>query len=276
VKITAVMITALSLGLVACTTVKTPSDPVDPLEPINRQIFQFNLDVDKVFLQPVATTYVKVVPGAIRLGVHNFLNNIDDIPVIVNDVLQVNPMQTLSDGWRFTINTLFGALGLVDVASELGLKKHTQSFGLTMARWGWRTSAYIMVPIFGPYTVRDLLGSQADYFAFSVYRYVPWRYRLPLLAIDGLDYRADLLGLEAVLQQVAVDPYLFVRAGYLAKQRNLMQHNDQTALEGKTMAQSVHSTPPQHSTAQPDNHVVPTSDPDDDILNNLDNDLVNQ
>jgi phospholipid-binding lipoprotein MlaA len=222
------------MGLTACAHTNVPSNPIDPFEPINRQIFQFNMDVDKVFFKPIATAYQKVTPWPIRVGIYNFFENLDVIPNFINDVLQVNPLQAMSDGWRFAINTAFGIGGLVDVATPLGLKKNTQNFGLTLARWGWKQSAYVVLPIYGPSTVRNAIGSELNYQFLTVFPHIKWRVRYPLLGVWALSYRTNLLGVDDMATQAAVDPYVFFRDAYLQQQQNLISQNDATGFDART------------------------------------------
>jgi phospholipid-binding lipoprotein MlaA len=147
------------------------------------------------------------------------------------------------------------------VATDVGLKRRTNNFGLTLARWGWRQSAYIVAPIFGSYTIRDLFGSQMDYFALSIYPRFPWKTRYGLVVLAAISYRENLLGLEDVVNQAALDPYVFFRDAYLQKQQVLIQQNDATALEGHGQIAVANQSSPNR---------VSSSDPDVDILNSLD------
>lgn len=129
-----------------CATVQRPN----PLEPMNRKIFAFNEDVDKVILKPAATAYQAVVQSVVRTGVTNFFSNISDPWSAVNLILQGRVTEGLSDIARFGTNTVVGVLGLVDFASDWGLPHHGEDFGQTLGVWGVPTGAYLVLPLPGP------------------------------------------------------------------------------------------------------------------------------
>jgi phospholipid-binding lipoprotein MlaA len=198
---------------------KAPEAQQDSLEFFNRSMFQFNDLVDCYIAKPVAIIYNLIIPRPLNQGIHNFFLNIETIPTIANDILQLNLYQTLNDAWRLVINTTIGIGGLFDVASRLGLPYYKNDFGLTLAFWGYEDSTYIVLPFWGPRTVRDgIIGLPVDYYAFSIYPYIrPYRARYGLYALSVVDARAQLLQFQPVIEEVAVDKYVFMRNAYLQR-----------------------------------------------------------
>ncbi len=195
------------------------SNPQDPYESYNRKVFKFNRGVDKVVYRPVAVVYTTVLPTFARRGVSNFLSNVAEVPTIGNDILQANPLWALSDIGRLVINTTVGIGGLFDVATRAGLEKHDQDFGLTLARWGYTKSSYLLIPFFPPSTVRDLIGTGGDY-ATSVWTYVrPDWIGWTAYGVTLVDKRASFLDSDKLVDQ-AFDPYIFVRDAYLQNRQH--------------------------------------------------------
>ena len=138
--------------------------------------------------------------------------NLGTVTVIANDILQLNIHQAANDIWRLGINTTIGIGGLFDVATRIKLPLYHNDFGLTMAKWGYKNSTYLVLPFFGPNTIRDGLGIPVDYFAFSVYPYIqPESRRYEVYGLSIVDKRAQLLKYEEVIDEAAVDRYVFVR-----------------------------------------------------------------
>lgn len=206
------------LSLIGCvpTEIVAPHHD-DPLEPINRQIFKFNLIIDRVIFRPVATVYDTIVPGPVAHRVGDFFDNLDDLTNIANNTLQLKFYDAWSDVWRFAFNTTFGVLGLFDVATCAGLPKHHQDFGLTLAYWGVSRSAYIMMPFFGPTTIRDGIGWFVDWNYLSIWGYLrPDRVRYSLYAVRLVHKRACLLPADKLIDD-SLDPYVFVRDAYVQR-----------------------------------------------------------
>lgn len=198
----------------------------DPFECINRVFFKFNDIMDTYILKPVCEVYDKIIPKPLAKGFTNFFNNIDTVPTILNDLLQGNFYQATSDTWRLAFNSTVGLLGFIDVASCIGLEPNSEDFGLTMAQWGWKDSYYIVVPFFGPSTIRDAAGWPVNYYFLSVYPYIRSandRYKLYLLSL--IVRRSELLHYESLLQQVAIDKYVFMRDAYLQHRNYLIDRN---------------------------------------------------
>lgn len=205
-----------------------PSNPKDPYEPFNRVMFKFNDFLDTYIVKPIATIYNNVTPKLLRQGLSNFYLNIDTIPTIFNDVLQGNFYQAANDVWRLGINSTVGLLGFIDVGSRIGLEPNTEDFGLTLARWGWANSNYLVLPFIGPMTVRDTVGFPVNYYYLSIYpRVEPDSARYVLYGAGILVRRADLLRFENVMQQAALDKYVFIRDAYLQRRHYLIERNKQ-------------------------------------------------
>ncbi|HEU0195643.1 MAG TPA: VacJ family lipoprotein [Nevskiaceae bacterium] len=193
-----------------------PTDPADPLENLNRKVYSFNTEADKLVLKPVAQGYVDVVPVLAREGVTNFFANLDYPTVIVNDLLQAKFLQGGQDLLRFIVNSSYGIGGLVDVASNIGLPSHDEDFGLTLGHWGVGPGWFLMIPFVGPSDNRDTVGRVADIFTTPTY-YLPRGYDLPKYGVSALEVvnlRANLLGTESLLA-AQFDPYIFIRTAYL-------------------------------------------------------------
>lgn len=205
--------------LAGCATVARPN-PNDPLESYNRSMTNFNDKVDAIVFKPVATVYREVTPAPVRTGVRNFFANISDVWSFVNNVLQLRPEAAGSSFMRVNVNTVFGLGGLLDVASELGIDRYKQDFGLTLGRWGVGTGPYLVLPILGPSTLRDTLALPVD-MRGNVVRYVdPVSARNSLYALRVVDVRANLLRAGSVLDSAALDKYSFTRDVFLQVRGN--------------------------------------------------------
>lgn len=188
----------------------------DPLEKFNRAMFTFNDTVDTYLIKPVAKGYNVIMPKPLNQGVHNFFNNLGELPTIANDLLQFNFYQMFKDFSRLVINSTMGVGGLFDVATRMNLPYFQNDFGLTMAAWGYQNSDYLVLPLMGPNTIRDGFAIPVDYFGFSVYPYVhPQSSRYQVLALLMIDRRAHLLQFEPVLEEAAIDKYVFMRNAYM-------------------------------------------------------------
>ena len=205
----------LTLLLAGCATQPNAKrDPRDPFEGFNRASYKFNDALDRAILKPTAKGYKAITPQFVETGVSNFFSNLGQTTVIVNDLLQAKFKPALSDTGRFLLNTTVGIGGLFDPASKAGLDKNDEDFGQTLGKWGVHSGPYLMVPFFGPSTVRDGFGSGVDVFSDPLH-YVErdaWRYSLD--GMNLIDARARRLSLEDTLNQT-YDKYGFIRNAYL-------------------------------------------------------------
>jgi phospholipid-binding lipoprotein MlaA len=198
----------------------------DPYEHYNRSVFAFNETMDTYVLKPVATFYNAIMPRPLNQGVHNFFLNIGNLVNIANDILQLNFYQMANDVWRLGINTTIGIGGLFDIGSRIGLMPYSNDFGLTLARWGYKESNYFVMPFWGPSTVRDTVAYPVDYYAFSIYPYIyPRTARYGLYGLGVIDRRAQLLQFQGVMDEAALDKYVFVRNAYLQRRAYQIEEN---------------------------------------------------
>ncbi len=214
----------LLLGLVLTAAVAgcASVDTRDPLEPLNRQVYAFNDDVDRKILRPVAEAYQNRVPSPVRTGVSNFFSNLGDVVVFLNDLLQLKLEQGASDGLRLAVNTVFGLGGLIDVGTPIGLPKHQEDFGQTLGAWGVGQGPYLVLPFLGPSTIRDTVGWAGDWQVSPNARVDERQTRYELLGLQVVDTRAGLLQASRVFEQAALDPYAFMRDAYFQRRRSLV------------------------------------------------------
>lgn len=201
------------LLLAGCATVERP----DPLEPVNRGVFAVNEGLDKVVLKPTATAYRAVVPSPVRTGVSNFFSNLGDPWSGVNLLLQGRVKDGLSDFGRFGTNTTVGLLGVMDVASGWGMPKHGQGFGDTLETWGVGGGAYVVLPLLGPSDLRGVAALPVDSVANAQTQLNDAGARNAVTVVQMVDRRAALLDVTRVIDDVALDKYLFVRDAYLQR-----------------------------------------------------------
>jgi phospholipid-binding lipoprotein MlaA len=199
-------------------------NPEDPYEGFNRAMFAVNEGLDKVITKPLAQAYDTVTPLPARAGIGSFFDNILELRNALNSLLQGKVADAASDLGRLAINTTVGIFGLFDVASEIGLERHEEDFGQTLAVWGYRDSAYLYWPLLGPRTVRDTGGFVVDAYTDptwgTVYKSVSARNSL--IGLRVVDTRADLLPVDSVVEEAALDKYAYVRDAYLQRRRNLI------------------------------------------------------
>ena len=209
-KIIPIMLLVLS----GCASVGVPNSK-DPMEGFNRTMFNVHEVVDGNVIKPVAQGYDYIMPDPIKIGVSNFFGNIGDIPNAINNLLQFNLKEFGTDLLRLGINTTVGILGVFDVASEAGLDKSNQDFGLTLAKWGVGDGPYLFIPLLGPSTIRDGAAKVVDYGAFNPISYVndvPVRNQITAGKI--VDKRYNLLSTDKALEEASIDKYNYVRNAY--------------------------------------------------------------
>ena len=201
----------------------TGTNPRDPYEPFNRKMFVFNDAVDRVALKPAATAYKKVLPSVVQTGVNNFFGNLSDLWTGANNLLQGKGKDGLSDFARFGLNSTLGLLGVIDIGSDVGLQKHNEDFGQTLGAWGVKSGPYLMLPVFGPSTVRDTAALPLDIKAD------PWGYKEPIYirnsgtALRAIDQRATVLDASNLMEEAALDRYEFIRDGFLQRRESRIQ-----------------------------------------------------
>jgi phospholipid-binding lipoprotein MlaA len=209
------------LFLGGCASVPN-ADPRDPWEGFNRGVYRFNEVLDEAVAKPVATAYRDTLPVPVQDRVRNFFSNIGDVVIGLNNVLQGKFTEALDDFGRVTFNTTFGLLGIHDVAADMGLEKHNEDFGQTLGWWGAEPGPYMILPIWGSSTVRDTVGFAADAYADPLFQVRPIDVRNSLTVLRLVGVRADLLEASRILEQAALDKYVFQRDAYLQRRRSLV------------------------------------------------------
>jgi phospholipid-binding lipoprotein MlaA len=182
-------------------------------------MYEVHQVVDGNVVKPIAEAYVKATPEPIRTGVSNFFGNIDDLFTGINNVLEGRGDQAGDDFGRVLLNSTFGMLGVLDLASTVGINKDKKDFGITFGKWGVPQGPYFFVPLFGPTTVRDGTGVLVRYFLGPIGYINEIPLRNSLYAIGYLDLRAQALSAESVLDTAALDRYRFLRNAYLKNRR---------------------------------------------------------
>lgn len=217
-----VSMTLMALLLTACASIPPGStaDPRDPFERYNRAMFSFNKTVDDKVLKPVATGYVDVIPDLVRTAIGNFFGNIGDVWTAVNNYLQGKPRDGTNDLARVVLNSTFGIVGLIDVATPAGLVQHEEDFGQTLGVWGVKSGPYLVLPILGASTVRDGLVRPLDLYADPITQINGAGVENSLRALRLVDDRATLLYSTRMMEDAALDPYLFVRDAYLQRRES--------------------------------------------------------
>lgn len=210
-----------AMTLSGCAT--TGGNPKDPWEGYNRAMYSFNDTVDRAVLKPVAQGYDAVAPMPVRVGVGNFFGNIGDVWVGVNNLLQGKVVAGASDFGRVVVNSTVGVLGFFDVATPLGLEKHEEDFGQTLGTWGVGDGPYVVLPFFGPKTLRDTAGFGVDTVADLVGdRDIDIAARNTAMGVRLIHTRAELLPAEKVLDEAATDRYAYLRDAYLQRRLSLI------------------------------------------------------
>ncbi|MDD4880342.1 MAG: VacJ family lipoprotein [Gallionellaceae bacterium] len=220
---------ATALLLTGCAS---NGDPRDPLEPYNRTMHSFNEGVDRAVLKPLAKGYQAIAPSPVQSGIRNFYSNLDDVTVFTNNLLQFKLEQASSDLLRVAFNSSFGLLGLIDIATPMGLKKHNEDFGQTLGRWGVGSGPYLVLPFFGPSSFRDGVGLVVDTATTDlVYQVEDIPTRNWTLALRVVSRRADLIDAKEAIDEAALDNYEFTRDFYLEHRKALVRDGRPSAAE---------------------------------------------
>ena len=218
-------VTALLVLAAAFSPPSLAADPRDPFEPLNRASFALNDGLDRALLKPAAQAYRKVTPDLIEEGVSNLFSNAKYPVTLVNNALQGKFRAALGDTGRFLLNTTLGLGGLLDPATDIGLPRNDEDFGQTFGKWGIGAGPYFVVPLFGPTTLRDGVGSIADDFAEPRSYIERDRTRWTLWAAGNFERRVRLLDADALLSR-AGDPYALVRSAYLQRREFQVRDGD--------------------------------------------------
>ena len=217
------MASLLLVGVLAGCASGPNASPSDPLEPMNRQVTAFNDAVDGAVLKPVATVYRDLTPDPVRTGVNNFFENLRDVWSFINASLQLRPREAAENFLRFNVNTFLGVGGLFDVASEMGIERTRLDFGQTLGRWGVPPGPYLVLPIFGPSTVRDAAGFSIESSGDLVQGISNIPTRNSLYVLRAVETRANLLRATSLLEGAALDKYSFTRDLYLQRRESQIE-----------------------------------------------------
>ena len=204
----------LSVTLASAPAFAESDQKSDPWEGFNRAMFNFNDALDRAILKPVAQGYRYVMPDIAERGVHNFFENLGDVVTMVNNLLQLKPVEAVQDLSRVVINTTIGIGGLIDVASAMDIPKHDEDFGQTLGAWGVDSGPYLVLPLLGPSSLRDGVGRIPDTMIDPLNQVADDETRTALWVGKVIDKRADLLKRESV---ITGDRYIFIRDAYLQK-----------------------------------------------------------
>lgn len=218
----------LILAGCATATSRPAHGPDDPLKPVNKKIFVFNQHLDRILLKPTAEAYVGLTPLPLRRAVSDFFGNLGDVKVIVNESLEGRAGPAFWEAARFVVNSTLGLLGVIDVATPLGLRARNAGFGETLATWGVRSGPYLVLPLFGPSDVRDAVGLGFDSFTNP-----PTYLRDPsamwsAFGAQLVDTRSHYLH-QGMLMRLAAGghEYSFVRDAFWQKRRALVRSRRQ-------------------------------------------------
>jgi len=207
------------------TTPKEDRSKADPWEPLNRQIHGFNTGLDKVTFKPIAKGYQIIFPQFLRTGIRNFSSNLRTPLNIINNFLQGKGKNGLGETGRFLANSTIGLLGILDVASGIGLEKHNEDFGQTFAKWGIPDGPFVVVPILGPRTLRDAFTIPLNILADPLIWYDNSSVRDKLYIMRVIDVREKLFAAESLLEG-SPDRYIAIREAYLQNRLFLIYDGD--------------------------------------------------
>ncbi len=222
----------LALGVAGCATPRAGGLEVaeaDRWEATNRRIYKFNKGVDKYALKPAAKVYRTAIPTAGRHGISNVYNTYNEPLNFLNDLLQGKISKAFRSVDRFLINATIGVGGLADNATELGRPEEPEDWGQTFAHWGIKSGPYVMLPLFGPSTLRDSFGLGFDFVVHpsdfvrnaTASPSLFWRAGQVSLRIVNLRARIEDQGGDALLAG-SLDEYTLVKSAYLQNRKNLI------------------------------------------------------
>jgi phospholipid-binding lipoprotein MlaA len=215
-----VSISLSMLFLSACATTGG-LDERDPWEGFNRGVYSFNETIDNIIFEPVGKVYDVLTPDIIDEGISNFFGNLNQLSVIANDLLQFKFDQAANDTVRLFLNSTIGLFGFFDVASEGNLYSSDEDFGQTLAHWGVGSGPYLVVPLFGPTTVRDSTSLVVDKTLLNPVTYIDDDLSLAgLLTLNYVDFKSDILSTTDLIKEAALDEYDFVKNAYFKKRAN--------------------------------------------------------
>ena len=212
----------------------------DCFEKINRASFALNQGLDKTIFKPVAKGYRKL-PSPIKTGTSNALENLSSLITIPNNVLQGDFKTAGVNTVRLVVNTTVGILGIVDVAEKMGFPEYAkEDYGQTFGKWGMGPGCYIVLPVLGPSTIRDTLGSFANvmggdpYYNLSVNgnnEYIDGKLYAATKTISAVEFRAKNIETLDNLKKNSVDFYASVKSVYLQDRENKINNIQRGSVE---------------------------------------------
>ena len=219
----------LLLLMAGCATVPSTDlarAQADPWEKSNRRVHNFNKGLDRWVVRPVTVSYRFVVPKPARTAVTNAYGNYGELANFTNAVLQGKFAQAFRTLDRFILNTTLGIAGISDVATNLGRPREAEDFGQTLARWGVKSGPYMVLPLFGPSTLRDGIMTPFDFFidpadfARNGLLSPGWGVRIGMAGGRIINFRNQLIetGADKLLAD-SLDDYALTRSAYLQRRR---------------------------------------------------------
>ncbi len=212
--------TAVGFCLMTGCATGPQANPRDPLEPLNRKVAGFNDVVDKAVVKPVAKAYIYAVPSLARQGVTNFFSNLGEVWNTANNAFQLKGRAAAESWMRFSINSVFGIAGIFDLATDMGLERQREDFGQTLGWWGVPSGPYLVLPLLGPSTVRDISAWSVNAYGNPLKVFPDAGVRDRLTGLNLIDTRANLLRATEALEEAALDKYTFTRDFYLQVRDN--------------------------------------------------------
>lgn len=231
---------AAGLALAGCanSTPQAETDPYaadDPLEGVNRAIFDLNLVFDRNLLKPAATVYRDYLPTAVQKGIRNFISNLNTPEILMNDVLQGEPLLATQTAGRFFINTTLGIGGFIDIAGQNGIPYHDADFGQTLGVWGLSPGPYLMAPILGPFDLRDAIGYAGDSLVDPLNRFTNGEgynfVTYTRAATSSVDTRSRNVEALDRIEATSLDYYAEIRSIYLQRRQAIVRHEAPTGPE---------------------------------------------
>jgi phospholipid-binding lipoprotein MlaA len=217
----------------------TSANPKDPFEKFNRAVFTFNDAVDRTALKPAATAYKNYTPDFFQTGVNNFFGNLSDLWSSVNNFAQLKGQDGMNDFTRFAVNSTLGLVGVLDIATPAGLRKHNEDLGQTLGYWGVPSGPYLMLPLLGPSTIRDTAALPGDFWGdgWTHVNDIPWRNSG--IVLRAVDQRASVLDASNLLEDAALDRYEFIRDGYLQRRSSKVLDTDKAQVRAEKVQEKI-------------------------------------
>jgi phospholipid-binding lipoprotein MlaA len=200
------------------------SDDLDPLESINRVVFNFNTNLDKNIFEPIAKNYKNNIPQTLQNGANNFFSNLGEVSTFANQILQLKLTDAMDTTMRFIFNSIVGLGGLVDVATPMGWKKRSEDFGQTLGFYGVDNGFYLVLPIFGPSSLRDITGVSVDSVANVDLKLTNQQF-ITKNALFAVQTRVNILPQTDMIYG-ANDPYTTMRSSYLQNRDYLINDGE--------------------------------------------------